>query len=353
MRRDRWRWALPAGILAIGSSAVVLLLWFWLARDPLFSRAQEAFDSGDYRASLRLTQEKLKVRPDDPRTNLLAARSLCRLGFFVQGESHYQRAGLLANSLDDLHNRAYAMVIGEQPDRAAEIYQQILSRSPADLLALKRLAAVQMAQKQWKSVIALADRLVAAPGGDVDGQTLAAYGHHELRQYGLAVDAARRVLEIDPSLGRMPLPPGLFWNSLALDLIALGRTSEAETYLVQALRDLRDPKLMELLGLACFHQGAVDRAEEYWSKSLEWDPENADALLGMGRLALNRNRPGEAVGWLERAVKASPQSLEPVYNLARAYRLLGRTAEAERFESRAAEIRAERPATGGMGDVPE
>jgi len=289
VRRARLRWSLSAGILAIASAAV--LLWIWLGRDPLLPRAQEAFDSGDYRSALRLTQERLKIRPDDPRANLLAARSLCRLGFFVQCESHYLRAGGLADQLDDLHNRAYAMVVGEQPERAQALYEEILSRSPADLLALKRLAAVQMAQKQWRAVVGLADRLIAAPGGDVDGQTLLAYGHHELRQYGLAVAAAQKVLQIDPSLQRMPLPPGLFWNNLALDLIALGRTSEAESYLVQALRDLRDPKLMELLGLVYFQQGAVDRAEECWRKSLDWDPENADALLGMGRLALNRSRP--------------------------------------------------------------
>ena len=50
-----------------------------------------------------------------------------------------------------------------------------------------------------------------------------------------AVSSFERVLELDPELKEMPLPRPLFWNHLALDLIAMGRTAEARSYLERAL----------------------------------------------------------------------------------------------------------------------
>ncbi len=84
------------------------------------------------------------------------------------------------------------------PGGAAQIYEEILTRRPDDVLALKRLAAVRMGMKQWREVLELADRLIAIPAEEVAGKTLAAIAHHELKHYGQAVDAARRVLELDP-----------------------------------------------------------------------------------------------------------------------------------------------------------
>jgi tetratricopeptide (TPR) repeat protein len=94
----------------------------------------------------------------------------------------------------------------------------------------------------------------------------------------------------------------------------------------------------------------MDRAEECWRRAVELNPTNADALLGLGRLALNRNQAAVAVTWLERAADASPQALDPLYNLSRAYRLLGRIDDALRCEALAAKARAGR---GGAGDTRE
>ena len=103
------------------------------------------------------------------------------------------------------------------------------------------------------------------------------------------------MLELDHDLKRMPLPRTLFWNNLALDLIAVGRTDEARRYLTRALAHSQDAGLMELLGLTYSQQGAIDEAERCWRQAESWDPDNADVCLDLGRLALSRNRWGEAV----------------------------------------------------------
>jgi tetratricopeptide (TPR) repeat protein len=338
-------WRVKA-IAVIVISLVVVLAWYLFLFDPL-SESRSAYISGDYRSALRIAQNQLKHDPRDPRAALLAARCLSRLGFLERAEDHYRMAGPSELGLDDLQDRAYGLAQSERPERAVEQFYEVLTRQPSNIIALKRLAAVHMSLKQWKPVLGLADRLIAIHGCEVPGQTLSAIAHHELKQYAQAAAACERVLEVDPELKEMPLPANLFWNNLALDLIALGRTRDARELLEQALEKSADAGMMELLGLTYYQQGDADSAEQCWRQAVQWDPKNADALLGLGRLALNRNEAGEAVTWLERAATSSPQALDPVYNLARAYRLLGKTAEAKHFDELAAKLRAAGPVTDG------
>ena len=178
---------------------------------------------------MRIALGQLKSQPRDRRAALLAARCLTRLGFHGPAEEHFRAAGHLASGLDDLQDRAFGLVQNGRPERAAELYRDILARWPDDILALKRLSAAYMSLKQWKRVLDVADRLIAVQGGEVSGQTLAGIAHHELKHYDQAVAAGDRVLALDPELKEMPLPHGLFWNNLALDLMAVGRTSERGT----------------------------------------------------------------------------------------------------------------------------
>jgi tetratricopeptide (TPR) repeat protein len=346
-RRGGW-----FALLAIASILVlVAIVWLAASYDPL-RRASLAYSSGDYRAALHGAQERLKHSPSDEPAALLAARCLSKLGHARQAEEYYRRAGSLARGFDDLHDRAYAMARAGQHEQATALYHDILERRPEDALALKRLAAVQMSVKDWKPVLAIAQRLLVLPGCEVAGQTLAGIGHHELKQYAEAIGAGERVLQLDPELREMPLPTTLFWNNLALDLMAVGRSADARAHLARAVEKTQDANLMELLGLTYFQDGIVDQAERCWKQAVLWDPRHADALLGLGRLALNRNQPAEAVEWLSRAADCSPEALEPVYNLTRAYRLLGRTEEAERLERRAESVRASRAGSGGREPTP-
>ncbi len=349
--KDRNRLRLVVGFLSISAPAIVAFLWYSGRFDPLRA-ATTAYSAGNYRSALLAARDRLKYSPNDRKAALLAGRCLSKLGLHDQAEEQYRRAGTEPMSLDDLQDRAYGLVLLEQPRRAMEIYEQILTRWPDSTLALKRSAAVYMSLKEWRPVLTVADRLQSIPGNEVAAVTLAGIGHHELKHYTEAVSAAQSVLELDPELKEMPLPHGLFWNNLALDLMAIGRTSEARDYLTRALQTSQDANLMELLGLTYSQEGEVDRAEQCWRKAVEWNPSNADALLGLGRLSLNRSQPREAETWLKRAVQASPDALEPVYNLARAYRLMGQTSEAEHFERLAASLRASQPARGGMGEMP-
>ena len=188
--------------------------------------------------------------------------------------------------------RAYGLVAGRRSRGRRGGLRGAPGRWPDDVLALKRLAAVRMGRKQWRATLELADRLIVIPSEEVAGRTLAAIAHHELKHYEQAVEAGRRVLELDPELKRMPLPRPLFWNNLALDLMALGRTEEARGYLERALAGSEDAGLMELLGLTYSQQGSTDQAERCWRQAERWDPDNADVCLDLGRLAMSHRQLG-------------------------------------------------------------
>jgi tetratricopeptide (TPR) repeat protein len=334
-----------AGVLVL---VLALAAWFGTRFDVL-GRANAAYDRRAYRTALEAARDHLRRFPNDRDAALMAARCLARLGRAREAEPYYRRAEPL--ELAEMQVRAYGLVQASDPEGAARVYEELLRRRPDDALALRRQAAVRMGQKRWRSSLELAHRLTALPPEAVAGWTLAAIAHHELKHHEQAVDAGRRVLALDPSLEAMPLPRALFWNNLALDLMALGRTAEARGYLEQALARAEDPGLMELLGLAYSHEGSPDQAERCWLQAERWDPNNADVCLDLGRLAMSRRRWGEAVDFLRRAAARSTEAVEPLYNLSQAYRMLGNRDEADRYRRLADRRRAALPSRRrGMGE---
>jgi len=321
--------------------------WYLTRFDPL-GHAGAAFEQHQYQSAHRAALNHLRWFPTDRRASLMVARCLMRLGRAPEAEAFYRKAAPL--DLADAQVRAYNLVNLNEPQRAAIAYDELLARWPNDGLALKRLAAVRMGMKQWRDVLKIADRMLAMPAELVPGQTMAAIAHHELKHYDQAITSALRVLELDHELKRMPLPRKLFWNNLAVDLIAVGRTDDARRYLIDALAQSQDAGLMELLGLTYSQQGALDEAERCWRQAESWDPDNADVCLDLGRLALSRNQWSDAVSLLKRAADRSTDAVEPLYNLSQAFRMLGNGAEAERYRRLADQRRLARPAAvSGMG----
>jgi tetratricopeptide (TPR) repeat protein len=345
--RGRRRWV-RIGLGCLTAAIVLAALAGFVTRFDPMGRAEADFNRHRYSAALRAAQDHLRWFPRDRRAAMMAARCLSRLGRAAEAEDHYRMAGPL--DVEDAQVRALGLLSVDQPVRAAEVYEEILARRPDDALAMRRLAAVRMGMKQWRPVLELADRLIRLPGEEVAGRTLAAIAHHELKHYELSVEAAGRVLELDPKLKSMPLPRSLFWKNLALDLMAQGRDAEARGYLEHALADTEDASLMELLGVTYWQQGATEQAERCWRQAERWDPNNADVCLDLGRLAMGRQRWREALDFFERAARLSPESVEPLYSLSQVHGMLGKPEAAARYRRMADERRKAQPARrGGMG----
>jgi tetratricopeptide (TPR) repeat protein len=316
---------------------------------PALREAAAAYGRNDLESALRRALDHLDRRPASRAAALLGARCLSRLDFAEKAEPYYRRAGPLG--LEDRHVRAYGLVRANRREEAVGAYQDILARRPDDVLALRRLAAVRIAQARRDEALALADRLIRIPSGAVIGHTLAGVVHHDTESPERAVAAFERVLALDPDLRLMPLnPSSMFWTYLAQDLLALGRPAEARRGLARALSGSGDATLAGLMGQAYRQEGDFDEAEHWWRQASEWDPTRVEPWLNLGRLMLQRDRPGEAIAPLSKAAAVAPKASEPLYSLSLANRRLGRQAEADRLRAEADRLRGQSGATPrGMG----
>src|SRR5262249_9398351 len=137
----RWRQRLLIALVLLGLS----LLTAWnLTRSDALVEARRAEARGDLARGLQRALDHLVRQPWSHEAALVAARCLSRLDFADEAEEYYRRIGRL--SLSDLQIRAYGLVRGPHPERAIPAYHEILERSPENVTAMRRLAAVLLAR---------------------------------------------------------------------------------------------------------------------------------------------------------------------------------------------------------------
>jgi tetratricopeptide (TPR) repeat protein len=332
--------------LFVLSGCAALTAWV-RTRSEALEEARRAYARNDLARCLQHALDHLARRLWSGEAALLAARCLSRLDYADAAEPYYRRAGPL--DLGDLQIRAYGLVRGNHRQRAIEAYEQILARWPDNVTALRRLAAVQLSMSNIPQLLALAQRLEKVPGGAALGATLRGVVAHNDKDYEQAVTAFERVLELDPDLHEMPLPRGLFWSEFAEDLLAVGRFEETARHLTRALESGPDAHLMDLLGRAYFLQGTLDEAERCFRQAAEWDPGDYAPHLDLAKIELQRQRYGEALKHLDRALTLSPRQIDVLYARARAFRRLGRVVDAVVVEETIKQLREHPPAASGPG----
>jgi len=72
-------------------------------------------------------------------------------------------------------------------------------------------------------------------------------------------------------------------------------------------------------GVQLFEDGKFDEASVYYESVLAEDPADLDAVLYMGRIALNQNNYDGAIDWMEKALEMAPDSSNVHYWAATAY----------------------------------
>lgn len=92
--------------------------------------------------------------------------------------------------------------------------------------------------------------------------------------------------------------------------------------LEQAKRlDPRSAAILRLLGIANFTFGNTVRGTLYLRESLSIEPDDAESLFLLGRSAIERREPEEAIVLLSRSAKANEQSMDPAIRILRPYYL--------------------------------
>jgi tetratricopeptide (TPR) repeat protein len=169
----RWRYRILVALALLG--LIAFTAWN-LTHSSALEEAAKAYSRGDLTGGLEHALTHLSRQPWSHAAALLAANCLSRLDYSEEAEPYYRRAGRL--SLADSQIRAYGLARGPHPERAIPAYNEILVRSPENVTALRRLAAVLIAHGRTGELNAVAERLIAIPGGVVIGETLRATVFH-------------------------------------------------------------------------------------------------------------------------------------------------------------------------------
>jgi tetratricopeptide (TPR) repeat protein len=308
-----------------------------LTRSEALADAERAYGRGDLAGCLQHALDHLGRRPLSREAALLAARCLSRLDFAEQAEPYYRRAGRL--SLGDQQTRAYFLVRGPHPEQAIAAYREILRLAPDNVTAMRRLAAVLLAQGDKDQLLELADRLDRVPGGEVIGAMLRGTVYHNEQNPQMAVACFERVLQLDPELLEMPAARQFFWDQLAKDLVECGRIEDAGRYLEQALAAGPDAALINLVGYTNFLRGDLAEAERCYRQAAEMDPSAYGPHLALAKLAVQQRRRDEALHQLDEARRLAPREYGVLYSLALLYRQLGRAADAAQVQEEIKELR--------------
>lgn len=316
----------------------LLLFTAWnVTRSDAILEARRAYSRGDLAVGLERALDHLDRQPWSRDAALVAATCLSRLEYSEAAESYYRRVGNLG--LNDMQVRAYALARGPRLELAIPAYNDILARSPENVTAMRRLAAVLLAQNKGEELLKLAERLDRIASGAVIGSTLRGVVYHNDEIPQQAVTAFERVLELDPELRDMPLPRSLFWTQLAEDLVSSGRIDDARRYLIKALSNAPDASLLNLLGQTYFLQGALEDADRCFRQAADLATTDHLAYVNLAKLAILRHEREEALKQLNHARALAPRRYSVLYTLASVYRQLGRTAEANQVEQSLEQLR--------------
>jgi tetratricopeptide (TPR) repeat protein len=144
------------------------------------------------------------------------------------------------------------------------------------------------------------------------------------KDYDAAIVAFNHVLEIDPNrpgvhyrLGRVYL--ARFRDSQKPD----DRAAAAREFSAELAVDPGNGNAAYELGVMAQEQGQLDQARTRFEQVLQRFPDFEEALVGLGGVCLDSQKPQQAVAPLERATRVNPDDEVAWYRLAQAERATG------------------------------
>ena len=150
------------------------------------------------------------------------------------------------------------------------------------------------------------------------------------------VDSAKTKAESLASI--RPPQTALAAARLAEQYVALGDVVNAEANYRKAIALSNAPRFKAMYADYLRQAGQGDEAARYYLAALADDPTLVVALVGMGRIYLERGLANEAVTVLTRTVTASPDDYAANFFLARAYDRLGNGEQAAHYLEQASKI---------------
>jgi cytochrome c-type biogenesis protein CcmH/NrfG len=163
---------------------------------------------------------------------------------------------------------------------------------------------------------------------DPDGARMHEMIGRELARHGdeaQAIVNLREALKINPHLPGGHFELGELLNNSSNEQLQAQAASELQAALVD---NPSDEKAHLLIGEAAAKRGDTKTAFSEDSRAVQLQPDDADALVELGKVLMTMNESAKAQEIFERAVKADPSNTVAHYRLSMLYRQQGTAAEA-------------------------
>ncbi|MDR7271178.1 putative PEP-CTERM system TPR-repeat lipoprotein [Pelomonas saccharophila] len=290
-----------------------------------------AFERRDLKTAFELSQQLLKVAPQNPRFLQLAGMIEYERGGYLQAVAHLGKA--LANSPTPNTVRvlmARAQLRAGDPRKALSFVQPLLDNdnpAPADVYSVAADAYLQMGNSE--AAKRMYTKAVKINPGDTRGRT---------------------------ALALADLSEGRGDRALAELKILAGADSGIEADVVMAMAHLRSNRLDEAVAvvdgiekkqpgkpIAAFLRGRIeqlrghrDKARAGYEESVKRSAAYLPAATALAAMDYEEGKPAAAVGRYEKVVAADPQSVEATMGLISAKARNGAKAEETRSQLEAA-----------------
>jgi tetratricopeptide (TPR) repeat protein len=309
----------------------------YVAAERQFDAAKLAAEGDDLTAARGQLVACAETRGDSGEVNFELARVCRRLGDYPAAGRHLKRAeelGWRRDAIDVEQTLLRGQTGGFRAVEGAILEWARGPSRPADRkLFLEVLIPNYLQRQELQLALSLLRPWTQDEPGNVRAQMWLAEAAEQLQMHDIAAAAAEAAAGAAPDRADIRLKCG----QLLVELRAL---APARPHFEAVLaRSPGDPAAT--IGLARCVAGLGDApAAIRLIEPLLAERANDPAVLGLrGALALQADRPNEAVSFLDRAVGLAPFELELLHNMAIALERLGRTEEARQYESRHAAAR--------------
>ena len=210
-----------------------------------------------------------RADPDNPVVHLALGKTATRVHVFDEGIAHLERAVELEPSVAHRLDLAVGYTLAAQPDKAIEIYEQVLHQEPGNATALHELGNIALGRTEYERAIAYFGRALQAKPDYLLAQLHLADALRDSGRHREAYRGYERVivLEATTPFEARGVTDALY-GLAALDLM-MGAHERAGTFLQELIRMAPEhDKAYYAYGQVLLHLGRPEQAQQMFDKHI-------------------------------------------------------------------------------------
>jgi tetratricopeptide (TPR) repeat protein len=312
-----------------------------------YRTAQQSVERHDWKRAREQLSQLIHIWPDRPDAYLLSARVERRLENLVAAKRHLNTCERLEGRVTQAVKVERALLrvhAGELNDVEGFLRDCVQQDDPATVEILDILsAALELNYREAEAQRCLDDLLQRKPE-HFDALVRRGRTARNMGWYEDAIRYYEKALNLRPDVDSVRL-------ALAEIQVGYGRFDQAGEHL-RRLRERQPENPSILFGLArcAVGTGDGDQALRLFNQLLAANPHNWMALNERGKLAVQRDRPEEAVSDLRLADSLAPPDVAPT-DLVNCLLSLGKPDEARKYQEKTTRILADRKRAAELGDL--